>query len=193
MDELKWRGVTRGFPVLFIVRLQLLPRNSQRFASDCCELRVQPQHMSLYIVHVHVRTWNWNNTGQVYWFLLYVGCQQNSHIRCGTRDLRTIHMSFGSDPDFIEIHVPHAAAARPMWLRQETWSGTPDTGQILKRNIWYVEFLLHKFGSFTTFNWNTALIYHGHFLRTAAGEPSDYHDGLAVPHRIPAGRSVDRP
>ena len=47
MDELKWRGVTRGFPVLFIVRLQLLPRVATRFASDCCEPRVQPQQKHL--------------------------------------------------------------------------------------------------------------------------------------------------
>ena len=43
--------------------------------------------------------------------------------------LRTIHKSCGSDPILIEIHVPHAAAACVMWLRQETWSGTPDTCQ----------------------------------------------------------------
>ena len=63
-------------------------------------------------------------------------------------------------PVFIEIHAPHphAAAARLMRLRHENWSGTPDTGQVflendeILKNVWYVKFLLHKFGSFTTFN-----------------------------------------
>ena len=48
--------------------------------------------------------------------------------------LRMIHRSCGSDPVLIEIHVPHAAAARLIRLRQETASGAPETGQSIFRN-----------------------------------------------------------
>ena len=55
-------------------------------------------------------------------------------------------------PILIEIHVPHAAAARLMRLRQETWSGKPDTCQVflendeILKNVLDAKFLLHKFG-----------------------------------------------
>ena len=70
-----------------------------------------------------------NHSRHAMLFWLWPCFSDNVSVNAGTMLLK-IHRSCGSDLILIEIHVLHATAARLMRLRQETWSGKPDTGQV---------------------------------------------------------------